>query len=68
MELDFTAEGHNAEKCATHLAQLGYVYVPKVFWEQTSKVHLTFLFLNSILQMSLAHWRTILENSDYGVY
>lgn len=40
MELDFLAEGRNAEKCAKDLAHLEYVYVPKVLWDKSSHVSL----------------------------
>uniref|UniRef100_T1J4A6 ABC1 atypical kinase-like domain-containing protein n=1 Tax=Strigamia maritima TaxID=126957 RepID=T1J4A6_STRMM len=40
-ELDFVNEGRNGERCAKELSYLQYVYVPKVFWEYTTKRVLT---------------------------
>lgn len=37
-ELDFVHEGRNMERCARDLKHLPFVYVPKVHWEETSKV------------------------------
>lgn len=37
-ELDFENEARNSERCAQELKHLTFVSVPKVFWEQTSKV------------------------------
>lgn len=39
-ELDFENEARNSERCAEELKHLSFVSVPKVFWEQTSKVRL----------------------------
>lgn len=39
-ELDFENEARNSERCAQELKHLSFVCVPKVFWEQTSKVSL----------------------------
>lgn len=39
-ELDFENEARNSERCAQELKHLSFVSVPKVFWEQTSKVSL----------------------------
>lgn len=39
-ELDFENEARNSERCAQELKHLTFVSVPKVFWEQTSKVSL----------------------------
>ncbi|XP_068587347.1 uncharacterized aarF domain-containing protein kinase 5 [Cebidichthys violaceus] len=36
-ELDFENEAKNSERCAEELKHFGFVVVPKVFWEQTSK-------------------------------
>lgn len=38
MELDFQNEGRNGEKCAKDLKRFEYVYVPKVYWNLSSKV------------------------------
>lgn len=46
LELDFLAEGRNAEKCAKDLAHLKYVYVPKVFWDKSSHRVLTTEFID----------------------
>ncbi|XP_059350365.1 uncharacterized aarF domain-containing protein kinase 5-like isoform X3 [Daphnia carinata] len=47
-ELDFLNEGHNGERCAKELSSLSYVYVPKVFWDFTSKRVLTTEFIDGI--------------------
>lgn len=39
-ELDFENEAKNSERCAEELKHFSFVTVPKVFWEQTSKVRL----------------------------
>lgn len=52
MELDFENEGRNAEQCAKDLKKFEYAYVPKVYWNLSSKVcHFylcTFLYINYI--------------------
>lgn len=40
-ELDFLNEGVNSERCARDLANLPYVYVPRVHWDLCSKRVLT---------------------------
>ncbi|XP_059094629.1 uncharacterized aarF domain-containing protein kinase 5-like [Tigriopus californicus] len=47
-ELDFEAEAKNAEKCASDLASLPYIYVPKIFWSSTSKRILTTEFIDGL--------------------
>lgn len=47
-ELDFLNEGRNGERCAKELSSLPYVYVPKVFWDLTSKRVLTTEFIDGI--------------------
>lgn len=37
-ELDFVNEGKNGEKCAKDLQHLKFTYVPKVYWNFTTKV------------------------------
>ncbi|PKK16861.1 aarF domain containing kinase 5, partial [Columba livia] len=37
-ELDFENEGRNAERCARDLRHCGYVVVPRVHWDKSSKV------------------------------
>lgn len=39
-ELDFLNEGRNSEKCAQDLKHLGFIYVPKVFWNYCSEVRI----------------------------
>ena len=51
-ELDFLAEGANAEKCADDLAHLKFIHVPKVYWSLTSLVSLTPVLVIIVLQMS----------------
>ncbi|XP_065210258.1 uncharacterized aarF domain-containing protein kinase 5 [Planococcus citri] len=47
-ELDFVNEGKNSEKCAKDLNHLGFVYVPKVFWDKSSHRVLTTEFIEGI--------------------
>nr|CAI5866331.1 unnamed protein product [Callosobruchus analis] len=35
-ELDFVNEARNSQRCAKDLRHLGYIHVPKVFWEYTN--------------------------------
>ncbi|TRY63441.1 hypothetical protein TCAL_07953 [Tigriopus californicus] len=42
------AEAKNAEKCASDLASLPYIYVPKIFWSSTSKRILTTEFIDGL--------------------
>lgn len=44
-ELDFLNEGVNSERCARDLANLPYVYVPRVHWDLCSKVGVTLIHL-----------------------
>ena len=37
-ELDFEHEGQSGERCAKELSHLNFVYVPKIYWNKTSKV------------------------------
>ena len=37
-ELDFENEAKNAERCQSELRHFPFIYVPKVFWDITSKV------------------------------
>ena len=46
-ELNFINEGRNAEKCAEDLKHFKYVYVPKVYWEYSSKRILTAEFIDA---------------------
>ncbi|KAL8181481.1 UNVERIFIED_CONTAM: putative aarF domain-containing protein kinase 5 [Gekko kuhli] len=40
-ELDFEIEGHNGERCARELEHFGFVVVPRVHWDKSSKRVLT---------------------------
>ncbi|NWJ95174.1 MAG: AarF/ABC1/UbiB kinase family protein [Chloroflexi bacterium] len=44
-ELDYVQEGKSAEKIKENLRNLKHVYVPKVYWERTSKRVLTTEFI-----------------------
>lgn len=44
-ELDFENEAKNSERCAEELKHFNFVVVPKVYWEQTSKVRQMIIFL-----------------------
>ena len=37
-ELDFENEARNGERCIVDLMHFPYVYVPKIYWDFTSKV------------------------------
>ncbi|CAF3442623.1 unnamed protein product [Rotaria socialis] len=48
-ELDFKLEGENAEQCYAQLSpHLKYIYVPKVFWEYTTKRVLVMEYIDGI--------------------
>ena len=53
-ELDFEKEAKNSQKCHQQLRSLGYVYVPEVFWAQTSKRVLTMEFIDGIKPTDVA--------------
>ncbi|MFM7886946.1 MAG: ABC1 kinase family protein, partial [Pseudanabaena sp.] len=40
-EMDYTFEGHNAEKFAKYYGELEGIYVPKIYWQYTAKRVLT---------------------------
>ncbi|CAH1797749.1 unnamed protein product [Owenia fusiformis] len=46
MELDFINEGKNGERCAEDLKHFKYIYVPKIYWDKTSKRVLTTEFID----------------------
>jgi len=45
-ELDFLNEGRNSERCAKELKHLSYIYVPKVYWDFSTKRVLTAEFID----------------------
>ncbi|CAF0763225.1 unnamed protein product [Rotaria sordida] len=48
-ELDFKLEGENADQCYAQLSPyLKYIYVPKVFWEYTTKRVLVMEYIDGI--------------------
>lgn len=47
MELDYTREAKNAERCATKIKKLDYVKIPDVFWDYTTKRVLTMEFIHA---------------------
>lgn len=48
-ELDFKLEGQNADRCYAQLSpHLKYIYVPKVFWEHTTKRVLVMEYIDGI--------------------
>lgn len=55
-ELDFENEAKNSERCAEELKHFSFVTVPKVFWEQTSKVRL--------LIMARNNWTSVLSFAE----
>ncbi|KAH9491642.1 putative aarF domain-containing protein kinase 5 [Bulinus truncatus] len=47
-ELDFENEGRNAERCQRDLSHLKFIYVPKVYWNMTSKRVLTAEYIEGV--------------------
>ncbi|XP_070575871.1 uncharacterized aarF domain-containing protein kinase 5-like [Ptychodera flava] len=43
-ELDFENEGKNAERCGADVKHLKYAYIPKIYWDLTTKRVLTMEF------------------------
>jgi predicted unusual protein kinase regulating ubiquinone biosynthesis (AarF/ABC1/UbiB family) len=48
LELDFVAEGHNAERIAANFAGVEDIVVPQVYWEYTTKRVLTMQFAEGV--------------------
>lgn len=48
MELDFENEGRNGEQCAIDLKKFKYAYIPKVYWNLSSKRVLTTEWIDGI--------------------
>lgn len=46
MELDFENEGKNGEQCAKDLKKFEYAYIPKIYWDLSSKVVFSFNLIN----------------------
>ncbi|XP_059173079.1 uncharacterized aarF domain-containing protein kinase 5-like isoform X1 [Physella acuta] len=47
-ELDFENEGRNAERCQRDLSHLKFIYVPKVYWNMTTKRVLTAEYIDGV--------------------
>jgi predicted unusual protein kinase regulating ubiquinone biosynthesis (AarF/ABC1/UbiB family) len=47
-EMDYTFEGHNAEKFAKYYGELEEIYVPKIYWQYTAKRVLTMEWIEGI--------------------
>jgi predicted unusual protein kinase regulating ubiquinone biosynthesis (AarF/ABC1/UbiB family) len=47
-EMDYTFEGHNAEKFAKYYGELEGIYVPKIYWKYTAKRVLTMEWIEGI--------------------
>ena len=47
-ELDFENEAQNSKRCVNELKHLGFIYVPKVYDELTTKRVLTMEFIDGI--------------------
>ncbi|BFZ13058.1 hypothetical protein BsWGS_16096 [Bradybaena similaris] len=47
-ELDFENEGKNGERCKQDLDHLKFVYIPKVYWDMTSKRVLTAEYIDGV--------------------
>ncbi|XP_067933898.1 uncharacterized aarF domain-containing protein kinase 5-like [Watersipora subatra] len=70
-ELDFLAEGANAEKCADDLAHLKFIHVPKVYWSLTSLRVLTTEFIDGVKisnKAELAKQGLPLKDIDYKLF
>lgn len=42
-ELDFLNEASNAERCFKELKHLNYIYVPKIYYDKSTKVFISFI-------------------------
>ncbi|MFN9648389.1 MAG: ABC1 kinase family protein, partial [Pseudanabaena sp.] len=47
-EMDYTFEGHNAEKFAKYYGELEGIYLPKIYWQYTAKRVLTMEWIEGI--------------------
>lgn len=47
-ELNFIEEGKNSEKCAKDLQNFKFVYIPKVYWQQTKERVLTLEWIDGV--------------------
>ncbi|HHV73530.1 MULTISPECIES: 2-polyprenylphenol 6-hydroxylase [unclassified Thermoanaerobacterium] len=47
-ELDYTLEGNNADKFRENFINESYVYIPKIYWEYTTKKVLTMEYIDGI--------------------
>lgn len=47
-ELDYTQEGNNAERFRENFEKENYIYIPKVYWEYTTKRVLTMEYVEGI--------------------
>lgn len=45
MELDYTREAKNSERCMASIKDLDYVHIPKIYWQYTTKRILTMEFI-----------------------
>ncbi|XP_071635405.1 uncharacterized aarF domain-containing protein kinase 5-like [Temnothorax longispinosus] len=48
MELDFENEGKNGEQCAKDLKRFEYAYIPKIYWDLSSKRILTTEWIDGV--------------------
>ena len=51
-ELDFENEGKNGERCYKELKHLKYIYVPKIFWDKTTKVSNSYISKDEVFDIS----------------
>lgn len=47
-EMDYTQEGRNAQRFANNLRDNPFIYIPKVYWEYTSKGVLTLEYIDGV--------------------
>ena len=53
-EMDYTFEGHNAEKFSKYYGELEGIYVPKIYWKYTAKRVLTMEWIEGIKLTNVA--------------
>ncbi|OXT06399.1 2-polyprenylphenol 6-hydroxylase [Thermoanaerobacterium thermosaccharolyticum] len=58
-ELDYTLEGNNADKFRENFINETYVYIPKIYWEYTTKKVLTMEYIDGI---SVKNKHKLIEN------
>lgn len=65
-ELDFINEGNNSKRCFNELKHLGFVYVPKVYDQFSTKVRLCFSLCEH--KKNNKNKFILIENINNGIY